>query len=117
MATMPIVNPMPLFDPDSDIGANIGPKWKIWMEDFEMYITANGITDKAKKRALLLYQAGTRVREIFRQVPDNGDDEGYDKAVKKLNEYFEPQKHRLYEAYKFREAQQDGSETLDQYYI
>ena len=58
MATMPIVNPMPPFDPDSDIGANIGPKWKIWMEDFEMYITANGITDKAKKRALLLYQAG-----------------------------------------------------------
>jgi hypothetical protein len=68
MATMPIVNPMPPFDPDSDIGANIGPKWKIWMEDFEMYITANGITDKAKigkKRALLLYQAGVRVREIF----------------------------------------------------
>ena len=48
---------MPPFDPDSDIGANIGPKWKIWFEDFEMYITANGITDKKKKRALLLYQA------------------------------------------------------------
>jgi hypothetical protein len=87
MATMPIVNPMPPFDPDSDIGANIGPKWKIWMEDFEMYITANGVTDKAKKRALLLYQTGARVREIFRQIPDNGDDKDYDKAVEKLNEY------------------------------
>ena len=86
------------------------------MEDFEMYITANGITDKAKKRALLLYQAGARVREIFRQIPDNGDDKDYDKAVEKLNEYFEPQKHRLYEVYKFREARQDVSETLDQYY-
>ena len=86
------------------------------MEDFEMYITANGITDKAKRRALRLYQAGARVREIFRQIPDNGDDKDYDKAVEKLNEYFEPQKHRLYEVYKFREARQDVSETLDQYY-
>ena len=74
------------------------------LKDFEMYITANGITDKAKKRALLLYQTGARVREIFRQIPDNGDDKDYDKAVEKLSEYFEPQKHRLYEVYKFREA-------------
>ncbi len=28
MATVTLVNPMPPFDPDSDIGANIGPKWK-----------------------------------------------------------------------------------------
>ncbi|CAB4000606.1 PREDICTED: uncharacterized protein LOC107336737 [Paramuricea clavata] len=115
MATMPIVNPMPPFDPDSDIGANIGPKWKIWMEDFEMYITTNGITNKAKKQALLLYQAGAQVRVIFRQIPDNGDDKDY-KAVEKLNKYFEPQKHRLYKVYKFREARQDVSETLDQCY-
>ena len=116
MATAPLVNPMPPFDPDSEIGANIGPKWKVWLEDFEMYITANGITDKKKKRALLLYQAGSRVREIFRQLPDRGEDDDYDTAVTKLNGYFEPQKHRLYEVYKFREARQGSTETLDQYY-
>ena len=116
MATAPLVNPMPPFDPDSEIGANIGPKWKVWLEDFEMYITANGITDKKQKRALLLYQAGSRVREIFRQLPDRGEDDDYDTAVTKLNGYFEPQKHRWYKVYKFREARQGSTETLDQYY-
>ena len=117
MATAPPANPMPPFDPDSDIGANIGPKWKIWFEDFDMYITANGITDKKKKRALLLYQAGARVREIFRQLPDRGEGNiDYDTAVEKLNEYFDPRKHRLYEVYRFREACQGSTETLDQYY-
>ena len=95
MATAPLANPMPPFDPDSEIGANIGPKWEVWLEDFEMYITANGITDKKQKRALLLYQAGSRVREIFRQLPDRGEDDDYDTAVTKLNGYFEPQKESI----------------------
>ena len=96
MATAALVNPLPPFDPDSEIGANIGAKWKVWLEDFEMCITANGITKKKKKRTLLLYQAGSRVREFFRQLPDRGEDDDYDTAVTTLNEYFEPQKHGLY---------------------
>ncbi len=117
MATVTLVNPMPPFDPDSDIGANIGPKWKIWLEDFDMYTTANGITDKKKKRALLLYQAGARVREIFHQFNHHrGEDNDYDMAVEKLNEYFKPQKHRLYDVYQFREVRQGSTETLEQYY-
>ena len=94
MATT-LVNPMPPFDPDAEIGVNFAPKWKIWLQDFEMYLVASGVTDKKKKRALILYQAGPRVREIFRQIPDHGDDDDFDTAVNKLNAYFEPQKHRL----------------------
>ena len=115
MATT-LVNPMPPFDPDAEIGVNLAPKWKIWLQDFEMYLVASGVTDKKKKRALLLYQAGPRVREIFRQIPDHGDDDDFDTAVNKLNAYFEPQKHRLYDVYQFRQAKQVETETLDQYY-
>ena len=81
-----------------------------------MYLVASGVTDKKKKRVLLLYQAGPRVREIFRQIPDHGDDDDFDTAVNKLNAYFEPQKHRLYDVYQFRQAKQGETETLDQYY-
>ena len=115
MATS-FVNPMPPFDPDVEIGINLAPKWKVWLEDFQMYLVASGVTDKTKKRALLLYQAGPRVREIFRQLPDNGNDDDFDTAVEKLNAYFEPQKHRLYDVYQFRQAKQGNTETLDQYY-
>ena len=109
-----MIQPMPPFDPDNEIGTNLAPKWKIWIEDFQMYLVATGITDKKRQRALLLYQAGARVREIFRQLPDTGDD--LETAVAKLNEYFEPQKHRLYEVYKFRQAAQENNESIDQYH-
>ena len=108
-----MVQPMPPFDPDNEIGTNLAPKWKIWIEDFQMYLVATGITDKKRQRTLLLYQAGARVREIFRQLSDTGGD--FEAAVAKLNEYFEPQKHRLYEVYKFRQAAQENIESIDQY--
>ena len=79
------------FDPDTEIGTNLAPKWKIWIDDFKTYMVAAGITDKKRQRALLLYQVGSRVREIFRQLPDTGENNDLDTAVTKLNEYFEPQ--------------------------
>ena len=112
----PIAQPMPPFDPDVDIGQNIAPRWKIWIEDFKTYLVANDITDKKRQRALLLYQAGSRVREIFRQLPDTGEDDDIHTAIEKLNSYFEPQKHRLYEVYKFRQTRQEVNESIDQYY-
>jgi hypothetical protein len=49
-----------------------------------MFLTASGITDPKRKRALLLYQAGPRVREIFKQFPETGTDTDYDIA-KQIN--------------------------------
>ena len=72
-----LVQSMPPFDPDTDIGASVVPKWNVWLEDFEMFLVANGITNATQKRALLLYQAGHRVREIFRQLPNTGDAAAY----------------------------------------
>ena len=86
MATLTL--PMPLFDPDSDIGASVAPRWKTWVADFKTYLVANAITDNKRKKALLLYLAGPRVREIFRQIPNTGDEDAFDTALTKLNEYF-----------------------------
>ena len=66
--------------------------------DFEMYLLASGITDVTRKRALLLYQSGPRVQEIFNQLPplvteeneEPGDE--YETAKSRLTAYFEPQK-------------------------
>ncbi len=91
-------------------------RYDLTLTDFQMYLVASGIIDKKKKRALLLYQTGPRVREIFRQLPNNGNDDDFGTAVEKLTAYFEPQKHRLYDFYQFRQAKQGNTETLDQYY-
>ena len=55
------------------------------MEDFEMFLTASRIKDETQKRALLLDQAGSRVREIFRQLTDTGNANDYKIAKDKFN--------------------------------
>ena len=98
------IQPLPEFNPDSEVGESLGASWNIWMEDFEMLILASGITDPKRKHALLLYQAGERVREIFRQIPDTGTADDYDTAQTKLKAHFEPQQNRRYAVYRFRQA-------------
>ena len=111
------LQPVPEFNPDSgDVGASLATLWKKWLADFEMFTVAAGITDKTRKRALLLYQAGSRVRVIFGQLEATGEADDYDTAKKKLTEYFEPQKNRRYDVYCFRQAHQEPNETLDQYH-
>ena len=81
-----------------------------------MFLTASGITDPRRKHALLLYQAGPRVRAIFKQIPETGTDEDYDAAKQTLKAYFDPQQNRRYEVYRFRQTTQEDNETLDQFH-
>jgi hypothetical protein len=94
----------------------LGARWNLWIEDFEMFLLASGITDPKRQRALLLYQTGHRVREIFRQIPETADDSDYATAKTKLKEYFEPLQNRRYAVYQFRQAKQEENETLDQFH-
>ena len=110
------LHPMPEFNPDTEVGASLAARWKTWLADFDMFLAASGITDNTRKRALLLYQAGTRVREIFAQLDDTGNADAFDAAKQKLTAYFEPQKNRRYNVYIFRKAFQGPNETLDQYH-
>ena len=81
-----------------------------------MYLAASGITNNTRKRALLLYQACVRVREIFTQLEDTGTADAFDSAKQKLTAYFEPQKNKRYDVYVFRKTMQEPNETLDQYH-
>ena len=110
------VFPMPPFNPDDEVGGNQALRWRTWLADFKMFLAASNITNKTRQRALLLYQAGPRVREIFRQFPEPGADDDVAKAEELLTAYFEPQKNRLYQVYKFQQAKQEASETIDQFH-
>ena len=69
------IQPVPDFNPGSEVGASLAKRWNTWIANFVMFITARRIEDKKQKRALLLYQAGSRVREIFQQLADTGTNE------------------------------------------
>ena len=94
--------PLPEFNPDSEVGSSVSERWETWLKEFSMYVVENGITDDTRKPALLLYMAGSRVREIFDTLIDTGADDAFGTAKTKLTEYFKPQENNRYEIYKFR---------------
>ena len=110
------LKPLPEFNPDCEVGSSLAARWRLWLSDFDTFLIASGIHDASRKRALLLYQAGSRVREIFHQLEDVGTDADYDQARDKLTAYFEPQKNQRYEVYKFRQTRQEEGETLDKFH-
>ena len=107
--------PMPPFNHDTVIGASLATHWKTWLSDLNTFLIASGVTDPKQQCALLIYQAGTRVREVFSQLSDSGEEKDFTKAAA-LTEYFEPQKHRQYKVFHFRQAKQETGESLDQYH-
>ena len=113
MGQLPL-QPMPSFDPHMTIGASLAIRWKTWLDDFDIFLVASGITKQ--QRTLLLYQAARRIREIFKQLPDTGDADAFNTAKTKLTEYFEPQKNRRYEVFCFRQVKQEQGESLDKFH-
>ena len=98
------------------IDNNAGPRWEKWLSRFNRLTVAMKITDDEQKRAMLLHYAGHEVDEIFDTLPDTGDDDDFDKAVEKLNEYFSPKTNTTYEVYTFRQSKQKDGETLDSFH-
>ena len=101
MASALHLQPLPEFNPDIEVGASLAKRWEIWLHDFSTYVTASGVTDETQKRAILLYTAGSRVREIFETLINTGAADAFETAKTKLTAYFEPQKNKRYEIYKF----------------
>ena len=81
-----------------------------------MFLLASGITDTKRQRALLLYTARPRVREILKQIPNTEDDNNFNMVEEKLTEYFQPQTNRSYEVCWFCQNKQNQKESLGQFH-
>ncbi len=64
MATAAELPYFPRFDIDTDQGS-LALKWKKWLLRFKTFLPAAGVTNKTRKRAMLLYYAGEQVQDIF----------------------------------------------------
>ena len=60
-----------------DEAATLAQRWLTWKDEFELCVTASGISDPAQKRALLLHVAGPKVQDVF-------NNEAKRKILKKL---------------------------------
>ena len=90
---------------------NAGARWIEWIEDFEIFLSACNITNKARRRAALLHCGGKELRRTYNTMKDENDE--YDDIRGKLTKHFEPQRNKRFERLKFRQAKQEADETVD----
>ena len=102
--------------------ATLGTRWKRWLTRFEILLTALSVTDKARKKALLLHYAGDEVFTIYESFPaqqrGEGDDvnDEYKALVDSFNAHFTPKKNIDFETFKFRQCRQNEGETIDAFH-
>ena len=123
------------FLPDGE-STQISTKWEAWIEEFDHYANAQGFfnvgergsdsaevkLEKAKlrsqRRSLLLYTAGQRVREIYKNLkPDttaalNSD---YNELVKTLTDHFVQRKNEVFQRLVFRQTKQNTTQSISQF--
>ena len=75
--------------------ATLEQRWLTWKEEFELYVTASGISDPTQKRALLLHLARPKVRDVLKNsIPADarGKAKDYKKAMDCLSDHFNQEK-------------------------
>ena len=55
------LQPVPQLVLDADIGVSLATRWRLWLQGFDTFLVADGITCAKRQKALLLYQAGPRI--------------------------------------------------------
>ena len=68
------------FDPEGDANS-VSLRWKAWLEEFQCFADCKGVTDlpndgtnDEKRRALLLYLAGPKLRTTFNSLEITGNE-------------------------------------------
>ena len=98
--------------------ATLTQRWLKWKDEFELYITASGISDPTQKKALLLHLAGPKVRDVFNNsIPTDRRREAkdYKKAMNSLSEHFKLRKNAPMARQAFLAAQPTAGETINNF--
>lgn len=77
--------------------------WRAYVIKAEAYFEATGVTDTARKRALLVAALNTKTVQILagRVAPKKPNSLTYEEVVATLNEYFDPKRHEITESFRF----------------
>ena len=110
------------FCPHGDASV-VSTNWAARLEEFEAYADSKGLFNltgdnkkdlRAQRKALLLYHAGARVREIAKTLaPTNRH--AYDDFLTGLNNYFTVEPNETFQRHIFRKMVQKEGETVSQY--
>ena len=108
---------LPAFDAVCE-PATLAQRWLTWKEEFELYVTASGISDPTQKRALLLHLAGPKVRDVFNNsisAEARGEAKDYKKVMDCLSEHFKLKKNAPMARQTFLAATPLAGETINNF--
>lgn len=92
-------------------------RWKKWKDRLGNLLIAVNISDKKRRKAILLHYAGEEVNDIFTTLTLAQDEEDpYKQALDALDAYFVPKRNKEYDIYKFRQSKQETGETIDTFH-
>ena len=77
--------------------------WEIFTEQLSHYLTANGITDEAKKRSILLSACGTSTYKLVRTLvaPDAVTDETFEEMCAEAQHHYHPKPSVIMRRFQF----------------
>lgn len=102
--------------------ASLGQRWEKWKRSLNIYLEATDITAPIKKRATLLLLGGSGLQEIFYNLPganveSTADNNVFEIAIQKLNDYFTPKQSKVYERHVFRLIKQEDGEKFEKFLV
>ena len=100
---------------EGDTRGSAGIRWGSWIRDFEIYLTAAGVTKAAQRKATLLHVVGKVAREIYYSMAQNGDT--YDDVKTRLTNHFTPFRNVDFEIYKFGLIKQGEQEAFNDFMV
>ena len=89
---------------------NLADTWRKWIQSWEMYSVATGVSDKTRKvqRATFLHVIGPRGQEINSTFVYENENPEVKDVIKKFEEYCIPRTNETYDRYVFRNLTQNG---------
>ena len=111
--SLPVFESFPVHSEESTVGT----RWKRWHARLENLTAALNITQKARKKALLLHYAGEEVFNIYDSFTDEqkgiGSEDEYKSLIESFDAHFTPKKNLDFETFRFRQFKQNHDESID----
>jgi hypothetical protein len=104
------------FNYSGDSGT-LGKRWQTWLDRFDLYVTANEITDEAVKKASFVLLMGAEAFEIYSSKKKDDNSESFTEVRKFMSDHFVVKKSEYAEVVSFRNAKRRDGETINEYVI
>uniref|UniRef100_T1I2W9 Retrotransposon gag domain-containing protein n=1 Tax=Rhodnius prolixus TaxID=13249 RepID=T1I2W9_RHOPR len=99
---------------------NVTDKWKIFKQQFQIYVTASGISSSKNsgKRlcALLLHALGPESLPVYNSFKfQKKEVDNFESLIEKFDQYFLPKKNVVFEQHMFFTRNQSAEENIEKY--